>query len=177
MTQTELNEILERHQHWLKEDCDGWEDMKANLSCADLRGADLRGANLWGANLRGADLRGANLWGARNLNLTMACPTAGAFIGWKKAHGYIVKLQIPAEARRSSATTSKCRCDRAIVLAIEDVNGLPSGLREIASDRDCNFSYRVGEMVTEYAFDENRWDECSSGIHFFADRDEAVRYQ
>ena len=64
MTQEELDKIVEQHQHWIKEDCEGWEDMKADLSGADLRGADLRGANLRGANLYGADLRGANLYGA-----------------------------------------------------------------------------------------------------------------
>ena len=35
MTQEELNKIVEQHQHWIKEDCEGWEDMTA-----DLRGAD-----------------------------------------------------------------------------------------------------------------------------------------
>lgn len=74
MTQEELDKIIERHQHWLKEDCEGWEDMKAYLSSADLRGAnlceaDLRGADLRGANLSeaylcGANLRSANLHGA-----------------------------------------------------------------------------------------------------------------
>ena len=59
MTQEELYKIIERHQHWLNEDCEGWEAMKA-----DLRGADLSGAKLSGANLRGADLIGANLSGA-----------------------------------------------------------------------------------------------------------------
>lgn len=30
---------------------------------------------------------------------------------------------------------------------------------------------------TEVAdFDENRWNECAPGIHFFITRDEAVRY-
>lgn len=66
MTQEELNKIVKQHQHWLKEDCEGWEDMKANLYGADLRGANLswanlRGADLYGADLYGADLRGANL--------------------------------------------------------------------------------------------------------------------
>ena len=60
MTQEELDKIVEQHQHWLKEDCEGWEDMRANLRGADLRGADLRGANLRGANLRGADLSEAD---------------------------------------------------------------------------------------------------------------------
>ena len=70
MTQEELDKIIERHQHWIKEDCEGWENMKANLSGADLRGANLyesnlRSANLSGANLRGADLYEANLSGAK----------------------------------------------------------------------------------------------------------------
>ena len=66
MTQEELNKIVEQHQHWIHEDVDGWENMKADLSKADLRGADLSEANLSGAdlseaNLSGADLRRANL--------------------------------------------------------------------------------------------------------------------
>ena len=61
MTQQELDKIVEQHQHWLNEDCEGWEDMKADLHGADLRGAELRGANLSGADLSGADLSGADL--------------------------------------------------------------------------------------------------------------------
>ena len=64
MTQEELDNIVKKHQHWLKEDCEGWEDMKANLSSANLYGAELSGANLIGANLYGAELSGANLSGA-----------------------------------------------------------------------------------------------------------------
>ena len=61
MTQQELNIIIERHQHWLREDCEGWEDMKADLEGADLKGADLKWADLEGADLEGADLKGADL--------------------------------------------------------------------------------------------------------------------
>lgn len=61
MNQTELKKILENHLHWIKEDCENWEDMRANLRGADLREADLRGADLRWANLREADLREANL--------------------------------------------------------------------------------------------------------------------
>lgn len=74
MTQEEIDKIVEQHQHWIKEDCEGWEEMKANLSGANLRasslcGADLSEANLSKANLKyanlsGASLRGANLSGA-----------------------------------------------------------------------------------------------------------------
>ena len=61
MTQEELDKIIEQHQHWLNEDCEGWEGMRADLSGADLSDADLRSANLSCANLRGANFRGANL--------------------------------------------------------------------------------------------------------------------
>ena len=61
MTQEELDKIIEQHKHWLNEDCEGWEDMKADLCDANLCGADLRCADLCGANLRDADLCGAKL--------------------------------------------------------------------------------------------------------------------
>ena len=61
MTQEELDKIVEQHKHWIKQDCEGWEDMKADLSVADLHGADLHGANLHGADFSGADLSGADL--------------------------------------------------------------------------------------------------------------------
>ena len=53
------------------------------------------------------------------------CPMNGSFIGYKGAWCYdpelhirpvLVTLEIPADAYRSSATTRKCRCDKAIVL-------------------------------------------------------------
>ena len=44
----------------------------------------------------------------------------GSFIGWKKAKNYIIKLEVLADAKRSSATGRKCRCDKAKVVAIEE---------------------------------------------------------
>ena len=70
ITQEELDKIVEQHQHWIKEDCEGWEDMRANLEGANLYGANLKGAYLEGANLKGANLYGANLEGA-NLYLSL----------------------------------------------------------------------------------------------------------
>ena len=52
MEQKEIDKIVENHGHWLREDVDGWENMKANLRKADLCGADLLEADLCGANLR-----------------------------------------------------------------------------------------------------------------------------
>ena len=60
-TDEELKKIIENHQHWLNEDCEGWENMRANLYRAYLKGAYLEDANLKGANLKGAYLKGANL--------------------------------------------------------------------------------------------------------------------
>nr|DAS21584.1 MAG TPA: pentapeptide repeat protein [Caudoviricetes sp.] len=164
----------------------------ANLREADLRGADLRGANLCGADLREANLReanlrgaylyganlcGANLCGADNIPFVpMTCPDAGTFVAWKKANGYIVKLEIPEDARRSSATGRKCRCDKAKVIEIQELDGSPSELTEVASGYDRNFVYRVGEIAEEPKYNENRWKECAPGIHFFINRQEAVDY-
>ena len=69
MNNAELKKIIDDHQHWINEDCEDWQDLRANLREADLYGADLREANLreadlYGANLYGANLREANLYGA-----------------------------------------------------------------------------------------------------------------
>jgi hypothetical protein len=161
----------------------------ANLREADLRGANLREANLYGANLYGANLREANLYGAnlREANLYgadlreaigtyMACPTDGSFIGWKKASEYIVKLQIPEDARRSSAGGEKCRCDKAYVVEIQNADGTKADIETIHSTHDANFVYTVGATVEVSDFDGDRWNECAPGIHFFIDRRAAVEY-
>ena len=169
----------------------------ANLSRANLSGANLSGANLSGANLSGANLPGANLSGAnlsranlsradyiekaKNLFYPIACPEIGAFVGWKKArvktggHECIVKLEITEDAVRSSATGRKCRCSKATVLEIQDLEG--NVLEQAAvSDRDENFHYIPGTVASVLDFDENRWNEYSTGIHFYITREEAVRH-
>ena len=146
----------------------------ADLCDANLYGADLRGADLYGADLRGADLRGANLCDARGVY--MACPTDGSFIGWKKASGYVVKLQIPEDARRSSAGGEKCRCDKAYVVEIQNADGTKADIDTIHSNHDANFVYTVGATVEVSDFDDDRWNECAPGIHFFIDRRAAVEY-
>lgn len=157
MTQQELNKILEDHKHWIDEDCDGWEKLKANL--------------------RGADLYGANLRGAKNIPfIPFACPDTGSFIAYKKARGYIVKLEIPADAKRLSATSRKCRCDKAAVLEIQNLDGTPANIAKIRSYYSHYFIYEVGKTVSVGNFNEDRWNECSTGIHFFINRQEAVEY-
>ena len=146
----------------------------ANLSDADLCDADLRSANLCDANLYGANLSDADLRDAKGCYLS--CPTEGSFIGWKKASGHIVKLRIPEDARRSSATGHKCRCDKAYVMEIQNMDGTKATENTVRSDHDKNFVYTVGATVEVPDFDDNRWNECAPGIHFFIDRREAVEY-
>ena len=146
----------------------------ADLRDADLCDADLCGAYLCDANLCGAYLCGANLRDAKGCYLS--CPTEGSFIGWKKASGHIVKLRIPEDARRSSATGHKCRCDKAYVMEIQNMDGTKATEDTVRADHDKNFVYTVGATVEVPDFDDNRWSECAPGIHFFIDRREAVEY-
>ena len=158
----------------------------AYLSRADLTGADLSGAYLTGADLRGAylceaDLRGAylceaDLRGAKNLFLPIACPDTGEFTAWKKCAGStIVKLLIPADAKRSSATGRKCRASKAVVIAVYDKDG--NEIDSAVSNYYNTFVYHKGETVEPVnGFDDNRWNECAPGIHFFITRKEAENY-
>lgn len=159
---------------------------RANLHGSDLRGANLRGANLSGSDLRGADLQGADLRGADlscievnelTSGYFMTCPEKGAYVGFKKCQeDRIVELLIPEDALRSSATTRKCRASKAKVLSITSVDGSVI-FKDAASKRDRDFIYRVGEMIEVPDFDQNRWKECSEGIHHFISREEAVAYR
>ena len=125
----------------------------------------------------GANLSDAYLRGAKEVPyIPLACPSDGAFIGWKKVHGKLVKLQIPDDARRCSATTQKCRCDKALVLAITDLDG-SNPIEEIENTAQAhNVTYKVGELVLPDSFDEDRWNECSHGIHFFINKQDAIDY-
>ncbi len=187
MNKLDLQKVLQSHSLWASSY--GQKGSKADLRCADLRGAnlsdaDLRGANLRGANLReanlsGADLsdanlrcanlRGANLRGAINipkLPWTIICPD-GDLIVWKKVSNGIAKLLIPKEAKRVNATSRKCRAEFAIVL------DCPA---KATSLHDPSFKYKIGEKIIPHNFDENRWNECSGGIHFFLTKEEAEEY-
>ena len=161
----------------------------ADLSYTDLRYADLSYADLRYANLLCADLRGTNLCNANFkgaiLNevkynhetafFAIQCPEEGSFIGYKKVSNKIIKLLILEDSKRSSATSRKCRCDKAKVLSIESVDG-EEMFTEVKSDFDSNFIYKVGEIVKVDNFCEDRWKECAAGIHFFITRQEAINY-
>ena len=196
MTSAEIRTILEEHSKWVKNEGGERADLEhenlryANLRNADLRNANLRGADLKYTDLRNADLRNADLreadlrWAilseaileGSTLFRPMVCPEKGSFIAWKKSGRYIVELEVLKDAKRSSATSRRCRCDKARVVSIENLDGSESRIKEVSSNYDKEFIYRAGEIVFVDNFDENRWNECAPGIHFFITREEAVRY-
>src|SRR5574344_163186 len=150
----------------------------ANLSCANLRGVDLAFADLAfteltdtdlkDANLKGVDLNLVDLRGAKNVPyIPLACPSDGAFIAWKKINNCLIKLEIMEDSKRSSATTTTCRCDKAKILSIMDLNTK----KEIVYKQH---TYKAGDIMTD-DFDDNRWNECSNnGIHFFINKQDAI---
>ena len=177
MKQEELNSIVELHRKWLYNEEGG---KRADLSFENLRDADLCGANLYDANLRGA--KNGGLAAA----MTVVCPE-GAIIGWKKLDAVdenrcmtykkvIAKLLIPGDAKRSNSTGRKCRASKAQVLELQNIDGSPyTGVAE--STHTGGFYYEAGKTVyPEKPFDDDRWEECASGIHFFITREEAVDY-
>jgi uncharacterized protein YjbI with pentapeptide repeats len=173
----------------------------ATLYGARLIGTDFTGANLCGVNLSFTDIRHADFKDAKITDSTvfvnasiykpknmpcipMACPDS-EFIAWKKCYYIrgkdpapcIVKLLIPEDAKRSSATGRKCRASKAKVLEIQTCDGQKLDNVTAWSGRDISFWYKVGSIVEPVEpFDDNRWKECASGIHFFITRQEAVEY-
>ena len=156
----------------------------ADLTVAKLNGAILMNVKLNGANLNFTDLAGAKLseadlenvkYNSKTSFFAMQCPEKGSFVGYKKADNKIVELLITEDSKRSSATTRKCRCSKAKVLNITNIENTEE-YNEVVSNFDDNFIYKVGEIVEVKDFDDDRWNECSTGIHFFITRDEAAMY-
>ena len=135
----------------------------------------------------------------------LVCPEKGEYIAFKKARvcvyektgksavsdslkhklkGFvknvpvIVEMRIPKDAKRSSATSRKCRASKAVVLSITSIDGKKRYKKALAGWH-CSgkFVYEVGKtVVPNNGFEENRWIECAPGIHHFITRDEAVAY-
>ena len=173
MTQEELDKIVEQHQHWLKEDCEGWEDMKANLAGANLEGANLTRANLAGANLAGAFLAGANLadaYLARANKFRLGKVLDEPLTGYKKTQeGVVITAEIPAGAIVFCINGSKCRTNLAKITDME-------GHEVLHSQYDNSFEYRLGQEINIKDFNLMYNIECASGFHFFRTRKEAEEY-
>ena len=149
----------------------------ANLRSANLSDTNLSDANLSGANLSSANLCGANLRSAKNTPFIPTLIPEGEFIAWKRLpNGLIAKLKILEDSKRSRATGKKCRCDKALVLEFQYEDRHKADVQTYTSTAYENCTYTVGEVVYADSWDENRWNECSHGIHFFINRQDAVDY-
>lgn len=149
---------------------------RSELLCTNLNSAALVNADLTDMKMFNAQIHNARLDLAKNIPyIPLACPSEGSFIGWKKVNGCLIKLLIPSDAKRSSATTNKCRCDKAKVLEIINLK-TSARVNEVINDNYAECIYKVNEMVYPDYFDEYRRNECSNGIHFFINQLEAINY-
>lgn len=113
-----------------------------------------------------------------NFCIPMSCPSHGSFIGWygtvvtlgnKDRIFGILKLEIPEDAKRSSAEDEKCRCDRAKLLRIQDVFGHDLGVSEATiSNGSEEYTFVLGEITEAKNFEENRFED-GAGIPFYID--------
>lgn len=113
----------------------------------------------------------------------MRCPRYDKIIGYKiiinhdGSEHLLATLEIPAGVKRSSSIGNKCRCEYAKVLSIVDCDGVAYDCGSSAMCMTKNkILYRVGEYVYADSFDENRFNECAPGIHFFMTPEEAWDY-
>jgi hypothetical protein len=150
----------------------------AVLTGAVLTGVDLTGVDLTRADLTRAVLTGADLGGAKDAALVIARTRilpAGDLIGWKKCQaGVIVRLLIPATAKRSHAFGRKCRAEFADVL---EVIGASEGRTDQTVQGGSVAVYRTGERVIPDSWDDDWMKECSHGVHFYITREEAEAHE
>lgn len=164
---------------------DGCSMAGADWTCANMRTASFRYCNMKGCRINGADLFGAVLEYAcldgvisddDTKWFRLYCPPKGAFLGYKKCvNDRLVQLLIPADALRTSATRPSCRCSKAKVLTIKSFD-FSEEFDEAWSLVDENFVYRKGEFVEVKDFNEDRWMDSTTGIHFWMTREEAMAY-
>ncbi len=164
-----------------------------NFEYADIKGSSFYTATLIGANFKNSKIDDETIFSQSHISniqynnppISIACPEEGSFIGFKVGLMYnaedlltfvLIKLEIPADAKRSSGTGKKCRCSKATVLDITDLSSNEQHIEKAVSLYSKAFEYKVGETVHVDDFDDNRWDECSAGIHFFMSKDDAIRY-
>ena len=90
-------------------------------------------------------------------------------------HHGIAKLRIPAYAERIVYKDDKCRASCAQVVDIYDIRWhYDVGHSIYYSRKACE--YHVGHMVYADSFDDNSFEVCSNGIHFFLTEQEAWDY-
>lgn len=121
----------------------------------------------------------------KNSFLELQCPEEGSFIGYKKVYDrvrtpYLIKLLIPEDAKRSSATTRRCRASKVKVLKI--LNLKTGELKEEVTEsfllgtnvvKRFELTYKVNEDIISEKWSDDRWYEGGEGIRFFMTKNEA----
>lgn len=171
----------------------------ANLTSAYFAGTNLKTMAVSGANLKDVQFKDCFLlrvWfdTAENVPenvMPIVCPEVGSFRAFKKViypvfpfhtgnrawKSAVAEIEIPEHAKRTSATTNKCRCSEAKVIRYWTLDHKPLNIHVTHSQHDADFTYVKGATVKpEEEFDTNRWEECTSGIHFFLTFDSAANY-
>jgi hypothetical protein len=147
----------------------------ANFRSANFSSADFRSANFGFANFSSADLSSAKIDSIyfTPYKIYPECK----FIGWKKAQGKILKLEIKDYTKVSGGLVSrKLRASKVKVLEIQEIDGKKSNVKEIRSDYNKDFVYTTGKIIEEKDYVHSDLVECEKGIHFFITRGEAVNY-
>ena len=178
LTGADLEEALLCYVNFKGSDLSNTNLRNANIQHATLREVNLTNADLSDANLEYAEcehsdftdtkfnntnFKHANLQGVINAPyIPMKCPEKGEFIGWKKVRcrkfgGCIVKLLIPKDANRSSATSNKCRCSKAKVLDIYNLQTYDK-VQKVINKNYTKTLYKTGEYVYPDSFDNDRWN-------------------
>lgn len=165
---------------------------EANFSEARLYNTDFVGANLCGVDFDGTHFTGINFFKSKIYNANFNncnfgyCTTieyadgklteyrrgkilTEDIIGYKKCQDdVIVTLKIPRGAIVFSINGTKCRTNKAKVIAIDGAKKAISHFNKM--------SYYEGDEFTIYDFNCTYNDQCGEGIHFFMTREEAERY-
>lgn len=93
-----------------------------------------------------------------------------------KGFGIYREVANPGGCSTKFRRMRKCRCDKALVVDIQNVDGTKADIDTVCSDYDENFVYAVGATVEVSDFDDDRWNEYAPRIHLFIDRRAAVEY-
>ena len=147
--------------------------------CSDLHEAHFKNTNGDNVTFQSCEMDRCKSFNS-NLVFPQHVPSEGSFIAWKKARtgvatDVIVKLRITEDADRCSAN-HKCRASKVEVIQFETLDGkkLPNDT-DVRSFWNSMFKYHIG-IVESHGYNSNPQDECSNGIHFFLNRDDAVNY-
>lgn len=105
-------------------------------------------------------------------------PSYGSFYGYKAIQEHMIaRLLIPADAKRSTSSSGKCRASYAIVDEIMDYVGQSMPDEVVGySYYDPFFEYHKGATVIPSGFTPNPTQECGEGIHFFLSFEEAKNF-